>query len=395
MNPGELFEKIISLRSGAAPDKDVAEYVASTLMSAGARVQVQPFRYSVHTDVFVGAAALLLSALFLFSLLRRWRRAAFSLGLAIPLILLFELALDIHMVSRPGVKKAENVVAQFPVQNPARRVIVGTHYSIESGLPEHRGRFEATVSAFLLPMSLAMAALGLLQLIMYLGSFESEDARTVMFVMGAVCMLYYALWFGKSLEADMRPRSRTGAQTGVSENAGSIAALGMVARDLSIQDPRLQSTWVTIAFFGGSKTEGTGARTFARKLPGKRSGGISSEQERGLPTYFIGFDEIGRSARFSCVVPDNVSMNSLYVDRELIRILNRAAIATTGRQIETVTAAVTDSRGFVERGFPSVTVTALEEGNASQTGQADEKYLPAGVAMLEKTLLAFDSLQMP
>ncbi len=349
------------------------------MMSAGARVQVESFRYVTATSAFAAGAAFLLSALFLVSLSRRWRRAAFSLGLAIPFILLLELVLGFHVVSWPGFKNGEHVIALFPVQNAAREIIVGTHYSLEKETRAPEDQFDAIISAFLLPMSLAMTALGLWQLVMYLAKFESEDARTIMFIMGAVCMIYYALWFGKSLEGVMKPAARVDS----TENVGSVAALMAVARDLSNRNPRLQNTSVTIAFFGGSRAQASGARAFARKLSNKR--------QRGLPTSFVGFEQIGRSRRYCYLMPDNVRMNALYVDRQLIRTLNRAAAAVTDRELEPMPSGVTDSVGFATYGFPATTIAALPRENTSELEKEDNGALLVGVELIEQALLEFDS----
>lgn len=386
MNLSEIVDRIVELRQGVSPDEHVAEYIESTLRASGAQVQTQAFAFSERTLAFVGAAVFFLSTLFLWSVFKRRRRAAFLSALAIPLILLLELSLDFHVVSWPNRKKAVNIVASFPVQDAARTVIVGTHMAAaDTGgadpLPE---RFRETVSAFLLPVTLVMALLGLWQLVMHFGKIDFEDAHTIVLIMGFACVLYYALWFGMFLNR-AGPLAVT---SDPSDNAGSIAVLTGLAQELSNKYPRLESTGVMVAFFGGSGREGYGARSFARNLSTKKG------QKR--PTYFIGCDGIGRGGLHAYAIPGSEPPGELYADRELVRILNRTAVAVTGRQPQTELSTVTDAKGFATYGYPAIAITTLPrpagdtDGGPSGFDPIDRGQLLLSLQLLERTLQEFE-----
>ncbi len=386
MNLSEIVDKVIQLRQGPSPDEHVAEYIESTLRASGAQVHTQAFVFSDRTLALVGAAVFLLSVLFLLSLWKWWRRAAFLSGLAIPLILLMELSLGFHVVSWPGQKKAVNIVVDFPVQDTARTVIVGTHISATDhrGAATPPGRFAETVSAFLLPVTLVMALLGLWQLARYFGKIDFEDAHTIVLIMGAVCAVYYALWFGMLLD---RVGLRV-AKSDLSDNAGSIAVLTGLAQELPKKYPRLENTWVTVAFFGGTERGDYGAKSLAKSLS-KKTG-----QKR--PTYYIGCDGMGRGGPHAYVIPGNEPPGALYADRELIRIMDRAAVAVTGRQPETELSTVSDAEEFAAYGYPAVVITTLPTpaddtgGGPSGFNPIDRGQLLLSLQLVERTLLEFE-----
>ena len=387
MNLSEIVDKIIELQQqGASPEGRVAEYLESTLRATGAQVELQPFHFSTQTHAVVSGAVFLLSILFIFGIVKRRHRAAFFSALAISLVLVLELSLDFHVISWPALEKANNIVVHFPVQDAARVVVVGTHYG-QAGVPVS-GPFVETVSAFLFPMTLVMALLGLWQLAMHFGKLTFEDAHTITLIMGIVCSLYYALWFVTlSHEGSHFPEDPHAEQ-----NAGSMAVLAGLSQDLSQKYPRLQNTWVTVAFFGGTGSSGHGARQFARAF--------SRERGRGLPMQFIGCEQLGRGEIHACMIPGNTSADSLYTDRELVRILNRAALAVTGFQLHTITKGGVNSRGFVEFGHPTIAITTMpQEERHVDGGRTDPHAIQRGqlilsLQLIEKALLELDKVRL-
>jgi hypothetical protein len=383
MNLSDIVDEILLLRlQSESPEGRIAEYLASSLADAGATVYIQRFIPVELTRIVVGAVVLLLSIVFVASVVRRWRRIAFISALAIPLILVLELSFDIHPISWAVAKRDKNVIAHFAVQNAARRVVIGTHYGDKEAQPPTR--FALTVSAFLLPISLVTAVLGLWHLVAYFAKFEFEDARTVSLAMGCVCVAYYALWLGTGWA-----RSAEQADSlGPAYNVGSLAVLSGVAQDLAQRYPRLETTAVTVAFFGDDRSESDGARRFVRKVLRRRS--------HTLPAYFVGCQEIGRGGPHAYVIPNDDTPAPPYGDWDLVRVINRVAVAATGQDLKTEISAVGESRDFAEYGYPAVAITSLPERDMGANGGArapesiDRGQLLLSVQLLEKTLLEFD-----
>lgn len=387
MNISKTVDTIIDLRSrGAAPDERVAEHLRATLEAMGAHVDVQATHFSAFSGSLAMAAALALSVVFLLGVIKRRHRLAFVSAFAVALIIFFEFAIGWHVVSRPIQKRSENVVAHFPVQDAARRVIVGTQYTMPTGTAP--GRFSATVSAFLLPMTLVMALLGLWQLAAHYGRFDFEDAHTIMMIMGSVCAIYYAVASGVHAKGAMPAKSRRA----MIHNAGSVATLAALAEDLSQKYPRLQNTWVSVAFFGGG-SEGEGAASFVRRLAG--------EHDRTLPTYYIGCDRDGMGGPHAYVIPAGGATNPLDADRKLIRTLNRAAVTVAGRSLEIVAGHAPDSAAFAKHGFPAVALATLSregrEGHNEEGGalQIDRGRLLLSLQLLETALVEFEKPRSP
>jgi len=391
MNISKTIDKIIELRRhGEASEMRLADYLKETLWGMNAQVEIHPFSYSVQSNAFVGGAVFLFSVLFLVGVLKRWHRTAFLSAFALVLVLVLELSFDVHIVSWPVQKKSETIVVHFPVQDAVRKVIVGTHTGAaprEGFVPPLPGRLEETVLAFLLPMTLVIGLLGLWQLAISFGKLDFEDGRTIMLVMGLVCTIYYVTLFGAWVKEGAAAR---GVRPDPGSNAGSIAVLAALAEDLSGKYPRLQNTWVTVAFFAGGP-DARGARAFA-KAPGNR-------QNQALPTYFIGCEEMGRGGAHGYLAPWDRGINPLYGDRALVRILNRAALSSTGRQLEVIPAATMDMKRFVDFGYPSIVLSTLPpETGFERSGRQGQNRINRGqlllsLQLIERTLSKFEQPQ--
>lgn len=384
MNLSETVDKIIELhQQPIPPETSVAEYLQSTLWGVNAHVEIQRFSFSVHAPVWVIGAVFILSLILLMSIIRRWHRVACVSALAIPLILSLELLFHIPIVSFPTLKKAENIIADFPVQNAARRIIVGTSITLEdyqeASEQASSQRFEATASAFLLPMTLVIAIIGLWQLLIFYGKLDFEDARTIMLIMGSVCVVYFALLCGSFV------RSAKGEETILTRkhNAGSIAVLAALSEDLAKKYPRLENTWVTVAFIGDGP-DGWGARALARRIMQRR--------KRKLPTYYVGCERIGRGGPHGYLISGDVNDNPLFAERELIRTLNGATIQVTGRQLEIVPERAANSRGFVDYGVPAIAITTRPR-TGSKPDRIDRGQLLISLQMIEAALLRFEQSQ--
>jgi hypothetical protein len=388
MNLSETVDKILELhRYAVGVEKSVADYLESTFRAVDMNVAAQQFTYSLHTRTWVGGAVFVLSIILLACIVRRWHRAACIAACAIPLILSLEILFDVPIVSFPTLKKSENIIADFPVQDAARRVIIGT--SITLATPPQRpneqapSRLEDTVAAFILPMALVVFIIGIWQLFIYFHRFEFEDAHTIMMIMGFVCVVYAGLLFGvftRTTEHGTVFATRR-------QNAGSIAVLAALAEDLNQKHPRLETTWVTLAFLG-SGPDSRGARALAKQVTDKR--------KRTLPTYFVGCERLGRGGSYGFVIPAEINDNPLMAERDLIRALNRAALAITGRQLEIVPDLVTNSQGFADYGVPSLAITTRQrDQNEGAVPQADSDAIDRGqllisLQLLEAALMQFE-----
>ena len=381
MNLSKTVDAIVELRlQGTAADERVAEYLKSTLETANIEIQTQTF--SSHSRALLMAIVLTLSIVFLVGVLRRHHRMASISALAIPLILFLELSAGLHVLTWTTFGKSENIIAHYPAQHAARRVVVGTHYvEPDTTAPD---RFAATVSAFLLPMTLVFVVLGLWRTAIYFGRFDFEDAHTIALVMGSACAIYYATAFGTCIQESLTQRENRDPAS----NAGSLAVVAALAENLSQKYTRLENTWVTIVFFGHGGIDGGGAEELARK--------IGREKGHALPTYFIGCEQVGQGGAHGYILDDSIISKSVQSDRDLIRAMNRATDRTTGRPLEIIREGTTNSKGFIERGFPSIVLTtrrpASEQSSNGipESGEIHRGQLMLTLQLLEATLSELD-----
>jgi len=373
----KIIDAIIELRSrGTTSAEQVAGHLKSTLEAANIQFQTQAV--SGHSRGLLLAIILALSVVFLVGVLRRRHRMASISALAIPLLLFLELSAGLHVVTWISFSKSQNIVVQYPVQDATQRVIVGV--DLEEPKTTEPDRFTATVSALLFPISLVFVILGIWRAAIYFGKFDFEDAHTIAAVMGAACVIYYALAFGICIQSGLGQREKSDARV----DAGALAVAAGLADDLSQRRVSLENTWVTVAFFGDG-----GSEEFAERI-GRRT-------DHTLPTYFIGCERLGRGGALGMIFDNSTIVKSDQVDRSLVRAMNRATEGITGRPLEIIRDAKTNASAFIEQGIPSIALTTTGPENWSNTGKApgsdgiDREKLMLALKLLETTLSALDS----
>lgn len=380
LNLVEILHTVLELRRQSNAADQVENYLLSLFRGSGLAVQQRSFFYSMSGFVPAGVAAFLLAAVFVMGVTRRRHRLAAAVSVLIPFIILCEVSLRVPVVSWPFLKRGRNVVVQFPVQNASQRVALYTQYGAREDKPTAQSPVEQTVSAFLLPASLVLLAMGVWQLLLYFGKFESEDARTVMVAMGAICVVYFALWTVVSWKEASRRRE----PESPTYNAGSIAVLAGIASDMGQRNPRLENTWVTVAFLGGDS--GQGARAFARKL--------SRNRKESVEAILIGCHDIGRDGDVSLVTP--LDERDSFSEQRLVQLFS--AVATeAGRLSPEVFPSDAPPLGVsAAEGFPSVELASSVQSGLSTSQQSNginETELAPVAHMIESVLVKMDSEQ--
>jgi len=382
MDMNSILNKILELRQ-RSPNK-VGEYLFSTFSNAGLNVQKQAFFFSTKTDVFVGFIMFLLCALLLAAALKRKSLLVIGAAFAIPLILFLEFSLHIPVVSWPVLKKSENVVVQFPVQNATEKVIIGTPYADIREREQEPTRFEATISAFLLPIALAISALGLWQLVVHFGRVTSEDIRTIIVVTALISTVYFGIWTGTAIR-------KSGAANYIQDpgyNGDSVAMLTTLA--LQRKDKRLENTWATVAFFGGPG--GQGLERFERQL--------SQGRANRIQTVLIECREIGREGDLAFVVPLEESEDSVVTLPWLVNLLTSSTLAVSGRSPKVFLEEPSEEERIAQRRFSSVMLTSVSAGEESadsdRAGTYEIEYAQVEQVqqVLENMLLQVDAEQI-
>jgi hypothetical protein len=381
MDTNSILNEILKLRQHS-PDK-VGEYLFSTFSNAGLNVQKQVFFFSTKTDVLVGFIMFLLCALLLAAALKRKSLLVIGAAFAIPLILFLEFSLDIPVVSWPVLKKSENVVVQFPVQNATEKVIIGTPYADIRERKQEPTRFEATISAFLLPIALAISALGLWQLVVHFGKVNSEDIRTIIVVTALISTVYFGIWTGTAIR-----KSGAANIQDPGYNGDSVAMLTTLA--MQRKDERLENTWATVAFFGGPG--GQGLERFERQL----------SQGRGnrIQTVLIECREIGREGDLAFVVPLEESEDSVVTLPWLVNLLTSSTLAVSGRSPKVFLEEPSEDEGIAKRRFSSIMLTSVSAGEESAdsdragTYEVEYEQVEQVQQVLENMLLQVDAEQI-
>jgi hypothetical protein len=204
-----------------------------------------------------------------------------------------------------------------------------------------------------------------------------------MLVIGGFCIAYFAIWSAVSWSG----LSATKEEGKPSNNAGSLALLSALALDMGQRNPRLENTWVTIAFFGGNS--GQGADGFIDK--------IASSKENSVETHLIQCREVGRREHVALLVPWDAE-EDLLSERRLVKAFSAAAATGAGHQPpEMVLMDAPPSEELGEKGFPSLILTSTEPGALPNPGGTDgndrTRLLPI-LYMIKAALSELDSEQV-
>jgi hypothetical protein len=371
-----IFENLLKLKQDEA-----GIYLYALLREAGLHPQREVFYHSASGEFLVGLTAAALAIILFFGALKRRVWWVIIPAFAIPLLLLLEFSLDIPAARWPVLKKNENIIVQFPVQNMSQRVVVGAPCNYSEEPPEEPTRIEATLSGFLLPAAIVLCILGAWRMVLYFGKLNSEDARTIMLVVGGIFACYFVTLAAVSFSASNDGKRNKNQIF----NADSLAALSELALNLGERDIRLENTSVIIAFFGGS--QGEGAKALARRL---------AKKGNALETMFIECRGIGREKTVIMISAEEQG-NVHFSGRRLAQLFTTAASTETGRPPEVVLTDASVLGEFALRGYPSITLTSVSETGKSFDAGSDgtnRARLQSLLRTMETMLLKIDTDQL-
>jgi hypothetical protein len=249
-------------------------------------------------------------------------------------------------------RRTANVNSPERRESPAARVILTAHHDAgRTGLlyarrqrkrPARRRR-RATLTSplhflFWSTMVALVAAVARL-------AVDNDALTAVQFVLAVVFLTYVVL---------LIDTAAAGASPGAADNASGVAVVLEAARRLEADRPGLVETWVVLT--GAGDAGGLGMRAWLEEHGGAL---------RGVPTYFVNVK--GTASGRLCHVVGEGYATLIRNDERLARLAEQAGSERH------VWRTATDASVAASHGFPSITLTALDDrGRITQSHRASD-----------------------
>jgi len=340
--PLQIIERLATSAGrlpGSAQDARTTSMLAAELESMGRRAEAEEIRVRPAWHLTFAAFALAAAG---GTVLSTVSAPAGALLLLVTAAAMYgDLATAFHTVrlATPR-RRTANVSSPERHESPAARVILTAHHDAgRTGLlyarprrkrPARRRR-RATLTSplhflFWTTMVALVAAIARLAV--------DESALTVLqFALTVILLTYVVL---------LLDTAAAGPSPGAADNASGVAVVLEAARRLAAERPALLETWVVLTAAGDSG--GLGMRAWLQEHGGAL---------RGVPTYFVNVKGAARG-RLCHVVGEGYA-TLVRNDERLARLAERAGSERHVWRIGT------DASAAASHGFPSITLTALDD----------------------------------
>ena len=382
MSLDEIFNALLRPReNGTSALAEAANYLEHTLRMSGAHVTVHEFVCRPYVGRIAGVVCFVLAMLFFALMRRRQFVGALLVALLLPAYWLIDYELRLPLVSRVGSVVERNLIAEFPVSQPQRRVILSAHFDSQTELfdSQRHGPLKYLIGPFAL-FTIALPATALWR------GWRRRSERHVRAWAAIVPMYFAGVCLVMTGGALVRARS-----PGALDDGAAVATLAELAQRLGAGTPRLDRTEIDIVLFAGQEVGLQGsARYVADQLPALAA----------LPTYVINGETWGFGPDLSYFTSDRSALKRYDASTPLVRTLDRAYRGVTHAGIvPDIRPMTTDARSFLAAGIPSVTLSSQLDGEKRIYGlhsSADsrDRIQPAAVArtleFLEAALVEID-----
>lgn len=339
-------ENIPDRAAGSVAECDAAEYMASQLSSAGAKVDVEEF------DVAPAAAFGWLNVTVVCILLA-YAAYFFVTMVSVALIIVAVIPFLVQgvMCSRAFdgayVKvKSRNVTAVLPCSGEAKKRVFFTAHVDAANImrPRIRGRMKLVFSVAVTSAFGALYLLGIdIARWAYLGSIGTALANGEWLIIGLVGIVFVPFWFASLFVLDYSKVS-----PGASDNLSGCYVAIALAKALADHGVQLSSTEVGVILTGSEEVGLRGAKAWCD---------AHAAEYKDTETYFVTLDTL-RDEKFLKV--QGRDLNGLKVlDKDAVKLASLAAKKAGVACAERGTAGMTDAAAFAEAGLKSVCISAM------------------------------------
>ncbi|MCS6843250.1 MAG: M28 family metallopeptidase [Caldilineales bacterium] len=326
--------------NGSAAEAAVRRRLQAWLAGHGVPCQVQTFRLYPYFFEALGLWLILSRTLLAAAVWLRWGWPALPIALAGLLGGALDWTFGLPLVTWPGARRGENLLAAFePAAKPAtQEVVLSAHTDSKTELLDHRQR---AFFVRLLPLGMALTLLvGLLGLADgLLADAAPAWARAAHLVAAGLSLPLVALAWGLGLNLALGRLSRPSA--GAVDNGAACAVLAGLAQRLAAGQVPLQRTAVTLAFFTGEEANLQGSRAYVRGRDWRR------------PALAVNLELLGQPGGYVYWRRDALGFRSRPTAAAVNAALAAAVQEVTGRPAEEVDLINSDAASFLLRGIPA------------------------------------------
>lgn len=342
MTSDQILDLVLVPRpNGSEALERVAAGLAALLERQDGAVELQAFTATPYGFRLCWSAALALMLGYLALIANGRHRAALTLALAVPILLLLEFELLYSPLSGLLPALQHNVVATWPGAEGGPLLVFSAHYDTTTHFGDHRwwgpwgwGLGPAVAAA------LALAGVG---------AWRGRLPRRVALPVAGLALLPFAAmaWFQAAGPLLGAP------SPGALDNGGSVTALVRLAERLAARPPDA-ATSVALVFVAAEEERALGSAAYAATL------------DPGRDLAVVNLESVGAPGSLAYVPEDGFELRRWRSPPALVAWLGEVAEQVTGaplRPLPLPLGTLTDGRSFLARGIPAVTLRATVEGS--------------------------------
>lgn len=342
MTTQRILEQILVPRpNGSTALERVGSFLSSALEQNGALVGIHEFTATPYGFQLTWAVVLVLMGGYVAAIATHRYRIALLLPLVVAGLLLLEFEFLRSPVSGLLSATERNIIGTYPGQPDGPTLIFSAHYDTTTHFGDHYswGTWGSRQGPATL-LAIGLASLGL---------WRRRRNKTIPAALAlplaclAVVPFAAMFWF-----QSMGPILRT-PSPGAIDNGGSVAALVLLAQDLSERPANLPTT-VKLVFLAAEEERALGSWEFAKTL------------DPAAPLAVINLESIGADPRVAYIPEDGFALQRYRSRDSLIGFVNQTARSIWGEELqprELPFGTLTDGRSFLAHGVNAVTLRAF------------------------------------
>jgi hypothetical protein len=329
--------------NGSLAERETGRALKEWLIRQAIPYRVQTFQRYPYFFECIGGWLILSRTLLAVAVWQRWGWLTLLIAFLGLLGGTLDVAANLHLVTWPGARRAENILIEFEPKNPKQEIIICAHYDTKTEVLDHHTRM-----FFLRQLKFGI---GLTALLGFWGPLQAVLANLawseVVFGVGValtVPMLLLAWGFGLHLSLGRLLEPSKGAV----DNGAACAIILGLAEQLAADIIPMDRQKITLALFTGEEVNMQGSRAYV------------SQRQWQLPTAALNLEAMAQDGETIYFESDGTVFRLLPTAKNLNQAIAAAAEQVTGHSPQPYGPVTSDGGSFLAAGIPATTIATVD-----------------------------------
>ena len=329
--------------NGSLAERETGRALKEWLIRQAIPYRVQTFQRYPYFFECIGGWLILSRTLLAVAVWQRWGWLTLLIAFLGLLGGTLDVAANLHLVTWPGARRAENILIEFEPKNPKQEIIICAHYDTKTEVLDHHTRM-----FFLRQLKFGI---GLTALLGFWGPLQAVLANLawseVVFGVGValtVPMLLLAWGFGLHLSLGRLLEPSKGAV----DNGAACAIILGLAEQLAADIIPMDRQKITLALFTGEEVNMQGSRAYV------------SQRQWQLPTAALNLEAMAQDGETIYFESDGTVFRLLPTAKNLNQAIAAATEQVTGHSPQPYGPVTSDGGSFLAAGIPATTIATVD-----------------------------------